>query len=123
MNQLNNISLPDYSEQFSWLAKPDIVDKPVDVFYVYPTIYVDKVPYNMDISRLDLRKNAQGLLVAQAGVYSEYANLYSPFYRQQSAATQGMEPDNGGKNGFHDPVFLLGYSDVERGFYLLFEKY
>ncbi|MEA3284381.1 MAG: DUF3089 domain-containing protein [Synergistota bacterium] len=107
---------PDYKDDFAWVSKPDKPDKPVDVFYVYPTIYMDKEPSNMDISRKDLRSNAEGLLVAQAGVYSPYANLFAPFYRQQTAASQSMEPNNGGRDAFADPIFRVGYSDVERAF-------
>lgn len=107
---------PNYGEDFAWLSKPEKIDKPVDVFYVYPTIYLDKVPENMDISREDLRDNARGLLIAQAGIYSSYANLFAPFYRQQSAATQSMEPNNGGRDAFQDPLFQIGYADVERAF-------
>lgn len=107
---------PVYTSDSSWLAKPSKITKPVDVFYVYPTIYVGKEPVNMDISNLALRNNAKGLLTAQASVYSPFANLFAPFYRQQTAATQSMEPNNGGRNAFADPVFQTGYSDVERAF-------
>jgi hypothetical protein len=107
---------PNYVDDHSWLAKPIGISKPVDVFYVYPTIYVAKTPPNMDVSDPQLRKNAEGLLIAQAGIYSPYANLFAPFYRQQSAATQSMEPNNGGRDAFADPRFLTGYYDVERAF-------
>ncbi len=107
---------PNYGEVFAWLSKPESTDKPVDVFYVYPTIYVDTTPENMDISRKDLRDNARGLLTAQAEVYSSHANLFAPFYRQQSAASQSMEPNNGGRDAFEDPLFRKGYSDVEAAF-------
>ncbi len=107
---------PDFKQESAWLAKPDKISKPVDVFYVYPTIYVGKSPKNMDISNQKLRDNAKGLLTAQAGVYSPHANLFAPFYRQQSAASQSMEPNNGGRNAFADPVFRIGYGDVERAF-------
>jgi len=100
----------------SWVAKPTNISKSVDVFYVYPTIYVAETLPNMDISDPELRKNAEGLLTAQAGIYSSYANLFAPFYRQQSAATQTMEPNNGGRDAFADPRFLTGYHDVERAF-------
>lgn len=109
-------TMPDYTAGSAWLNKPVKIDKPVDVFYIYPTIYVDKSPLNMDISREDLRDNARGLLTAQAGIYSPYANLFAPFYRQQSAATQSMEANNGGKDAFADPSFKIGYGDVERAF-------
>ena len=107
---------PNYEDDFSWVAKPDAIEKPVDVFYVYPTIYVAETPPNMDISDPELRANANGLLTAQAGVYSPYANLFAPFYRQQSAASQSMEPNNGGKDAFADPTFQTGYKDAERAF-------
>ena len=107
---------PKYSDDFAWLSKPETLDKPVDLFYVYPTIYVDKTPGNMDIAREDLRENARGLLTAQGGVYSPYVNFFAPFYRQQSAATQSMEPNNGGRDAFADPLFQTGYGDVERAF-------
>ncbi|MDP8236897.1 MAG: DUF3089 domain-containing protein [Candidatus Erginobacter occultus] len=107
---------PDFEDDYSWVARPESVSRPVDVFYVYPTIYVGENPPNMDISDPGLRKNAEGLLTSQAGVYSPYANLFAPFYRQQTAATQSMEPNNGGRDAFADPLFQTGYDDVERAF-------
>jgi len=86
------------------------------VFYVYPTIYSGTNPKNMDISDPSLRENAKGLLVAQAGVYSEHANLFAPFYRQQTAALQSMSAGNGGVDAFQDPVFQVGAMDIERAF-------
>lgn len=107
---------PDYASDFAWVSKPDVIDKPVDVFYVHPTIYTDTNPVNMDISNPDMRDFASGLLTAQAGVYSPYANLFAPFYRQQSSATQSMAANNGGKDAFADPSFKIGYDDVQRAF-------
>ncbi|MCF7791835.1 MAG: DUF3089 domain-containing protein [Victivallales bacterium] len=107
---------PDYAKENSWVSRPENITRPVDVFYVYPTIYTAEHPLNMDIYDSVLRKNAEGLLTAQAGVYSSYANLFAPFYRQQSAACQSMEPNNGGRNAFADPNFLVGYHDIERAF-------
>lgn len=107
---------PDYFADEAWVAKPDVLDKPVDVFYVYPTIYGGTDPQNMDISDPALRANAAGLLTAQASVYSPYANLFAPFYRQQSGATQSMVAGNGGVDPFADPAFQVGAADVERAF-------
>ena len=107
---------PDYSKEFCWVVKPQTTDKSVDVFYVYPTIYLGTNPKNMDISDLSLRENAKGLTVAQAGVYSPHANLFAPFYRQQTAALQSMAAGNDGKDGYQDPVFQVGAEDIERAF-------
>ena len=86
------------------------------MFYVYPTIYTGSDPKNMDIYDSELRSFAEGLLVAQAGVYSPFTNVFAPYYRQQSASTQSMEANNGGRDAFKDPLFRIGYSDVERAF-------
>jgi hypothetical protein len=112
----NTPPAPDYSTDRAWLAKADRLDKPVDVFYVYPTIYAGLDPKNMDISDPALRANAAGLLKAQAAVYSGHANLFAPFYRQQSGATQSMKAGNDGNDPFLDPAFQLGAGDVERAF-------
>lgn len=105
-----------YANSYNWVSLPSVLNKDVDVFYVYPTIYDGKNPQNMDISDSALRENAQGLLIAQAGVYSAYANLFAPYYRQQSAAFQSMVAGNGGKDGYQDPVFQMGAKDIEKAF-------
>jgi len=107
---------PDYSQKYSWVVKPETLDKSVDVFYVYPTIYAGTDTENMDISDTALRDNAKGLTVAQAGVYSSYANMFAPFYRQESAALQSMGAGNGGKDAYQDPAFQVGAEDIERAF-------
>ena len=107
---------PDYANKYNWAALPEKIDKPVDVFYVHPTIYSGKSPKNMDISDPKLRAFAKGLTVAQAGVYSSSANLFAPFYRQQSGAVQDEFTARGGTNMFIDPTFQLGAGDVEAAF-------
>lgn len=115
-NKSNTFDKPvDYSKTENWVSLPTVTKK-VDVFYVYPTIYHGKNPLNMDISEPDLRRFAHGLLTAQAGVYSPHANLFAPFYRQQTAATQSMEANNGGHDGFADSIFQVGYRDAESAF-------
>lgn len=104
-----------YDNPKFWVSLPSII-KDIDVFYVYPTIYSGTHPKNMDISDVDLRAFAHGLLKAQAGVYSPYANVFAPFYRQQTAATQSMEANNGERDAFADSLFRVGYRDVENAF-------
>lgn len=105
-NDTNMKGKLNYKNSENWVSLPD-VEKDVDVFYIYPTIYAGEDVLNMDITDPDLRQNAKGLLTAQAGVYSPYANIFAPFYRQQSGATQSMEPNNGGRNAFADPLLNL----------------
>jgi len=115
-NSLESKQNLDFSDSYNWVSLPSTIEKDVDVFYVYPTIYTGKNPQNMDISDSSLRENARGLLSAQAGVYSAYANLFAPYYRQQSAALQSMDAGNGGKDAYQDSVFQVGAKDIERAF-------
>ncbi|XXJ21195.1 DUF3089 domain-containing protein [Desulfovibrio caledoniensis] len=102
---------PDYGRMISWAALPDNPGKAVDVFYVYPTIYPETTPLNMDVFNQALRADVQGLLKAQAGVYSGAANLYAPYYRQVSFAALDPETDM-----TLNPYFRVGADDVHRAF-------
>lgn len=102
---------PDYSKDISWAAKPTVPDMPVDVFYVYPTIYPGTCPKNMDVFNKVLRADVQGLLKAQAGVYSASANLYAPYYRQVSFACLSPAEDM-----TLNSYFRIGADDVHRAF-------
>lgn len=102
---------PDYSQDNAWASRPTTIDKPVDVFYVYPTIYPEPFPKNMDIRNQEVRDRVIHLLYAQAGVYSPTCNLFAPFYRQVSFTV--LDPK---KDTFHDPYFRIGADDVHRAF-------
>jgi hypothetical protein len=78
----------DYSNAENWLNAPAeekaayIDNKPVDVFYLYPTCYFT----GRDIcsaSNEDMRREARYLREAHFGIF-ESANVYAPFYRQVS---------------------------------------
>lgn len=102
---------PDYQESSAWVAQASTPDKPIDVFYVYPTIYSADAPPNMNVQDEALRSTAENLMTTQAGVYSNEANLFAPFYRQMSMAR--LNPD---EDMFQNEYFKLGYSDVSRAF-------
>ncbi len=53
---------PRYDESSSWLFQESSPQKKIDVFYVYPTIYGDKNPPNMDIYKENLRDKARRCL-------------------------------------------------------------
>lgn len=102
---------PDYAQVESWASLPDNPDKAVDVFYVYPTIYPKTSPLNMDVFNSGLRADVQGLLKAQAGVYSSSANLFAPYYRQVSFAVLDPKQDM-----TLNRYFRIGADDVHRAF-------
>lgn len=102
----------DYSSKSSWANIPETIDHPVDVFYVFPTIYSEEKPLNMDImNRPDLQSKAKGLMIAQAGVYSSSANLFAPFYRQTSFVA--LNPD---EDMYSNKYFRVGADDVADAF-------
>lgn len=102
---------PDYSRQSSWLEQPESIDQPVDVFFVYPTIYDGESPSNMEIADADLQKRAMGTVVADGSVFTDSANLFAPLYRQMSFAY--LSPD---EDVYTNPYFLTGADDVVRAF-------
>jgi len=102
---------PDYKNNNSWAARPAVQKKAVDVFYVYPTIYPGKAPKNMDVFNKELRSDVQGVLKAQAGVYSGSANLFAPYYRQISFAC--LDPN---EDMTLNQYFRIGADDIHRAF-------
>ncbi|WP_165077527.1 DUF3089 domain-containing protein, partial [Methanogenium sp. MK-MG] len=101
---------PDYTESYNWLSLPS-VDKPVDVFYVYPTVSSNATG-QMDITSAEERALAEGIYQAQATVFESHANVFAPYYRQMSTQVDmsagGLATDT--------PEFKQGAADVEEAF-------
>lgn len=75
----------DYSDQENWMELPENPDKPVDVIYIYPTVYGTLEEASEDIADIDdinMRILAIYTSVSQAGVFEESCNVYIPYYRQ-----------------------------------------
>ena len=75
----------DYSNIDNWLEIPQNPDKPVDVIYLYPTVYGTIAETEDDIADIDdtaMRMLAIYSAVSQAGVFEESCNVYAPYYRQ-----------------------------------------
>lgn len=102
---------PRYDESSSWLFQELSPQKKIDVFYVYPTIYGDENPPNMDIYKEELRDKATRSFKKQIGVYAEVGNIFAPFYRQVSMAV--LDPN---EDTYKNKNFILGYKDVSRAF-------
>ncbi len=101
----------DYSLASNWASLPTSIDKTVDVFYAYPTIYFDSDPQNMDINEEQNRQAVIDKMNSQMGLYAPYANIYTPFYRQMY------------RDGFNDlpvdeAILLLNtaYEDIANAF-------
>ena len=90
VRQSENEEVPtDYAAEANWLAMPATPDKPVDVFYLYPTAWHKEDEDEPNICAVDnatLRETAPEMLRQQASVFEPLANVYAPYYRQADAA-------------------------------------
>ena len=77
----------DYSKEDSWAHLPEVADKDVDVFFIYPTVFIDPNPDAPAIVPIDnpvLRANVASHYSQAPQVFEGLANVYEPFYRQSN---------------------------------------
>lgn len=105
----------DYSQIENWvsLTYGESINKPVDVFYVYPTVSSWETG-SMDITVESERKLAQGIFKAQASLFETHANVFAPYYRQMT--TNVLLPDDSNAQATDTPEFKAGALDVQAAF-------
>ncbi len=106
----NNTSEIDYSSIDSWAELPVILDKSVDVFYVYPTLFGGTGEMIMDISKPEMQDKVQAVLLKQAAVFDVDCNIYAPYYRQMAMDGLALSEDERNK------YLSIGKADVEKAF-------
>lgn len=77
----------DYSQSGHWVSLPAI-DKPVDVFYLYPTVWDNSDP-NPEICAIDepsMVSKAPQALAIQASAFAPVGNIFAPYYRQANSS-------------------------------------
>jgi pimeloyl-ACP methyl ester carboxylesterase len=101
----------DYTSQSNWLSKPTPA-KDVAVFYLYPTAWSGNTSTNYlaDASNTSMRSQAKHWQVMQADCFSDYADIYAPYYRQYDANYVLAQP-----NGFQDCTDIP-YEDAVNAF-------
>lgn len=75
----------DYADSDNWLSFPEDGKNPVDVIYLYPTVYgtLTKVSDDVaDVDNITMRLGAAFSMATQAGVFEKSCNIYAPVYRQ-----------------------------------------
>ena len=79
----------DYSDPYNWALLPTTADKPYDVFYLQPTSWSVAEGETSCVASIDNpTMRAVGLVwstLSGHGVFSEYCNVYAPYYRQADA--------------------------------------
>jgi pimeloyl-ACP methyl ester carboxylesterase len=88
---------PDYSDASNWLSQPSSNDtsKPVDVFFLYPTIYQQANSSDPIVCSADnpqMRTGARAAFSRTASAFSPLANVYAPYYRQAAIQVLTMPP-------------------------------
>ena len=84
----NENEAADYSKPAHWLALPTVVDKKVDVFFLYPTSWQKTDKNEPNICKIDNPSMVQGANAAlsrQATAFETVGNIYAPYYRQADA--------------------------------------
>ena len=79
----------DYSDNSHWLSLPENADKPVDIFYVYPTVWHKVSENEPDICTIDnatMLEGAPKAVELQATAFESAGNIFAPYYRQVGAA-------------------------------------
>ena len=79
----------DYSVASHWLSMPAVVDKTVDVFYLYPTAWRKANPTDSNICEIDnssMLLGSKSAFARQATAFETVANIFAPYYRQADAA-------------------------------------
>ncbi|MBU4336666.1 MAG: DUF3089 domain-containing protein [Actinobacteria bacterium] len=87
----------DYSDPAHWLAVPTTIDKPVDVFYLYPTSYTKANASQPVVGPIDDPGMMAGAAVAlqrQATAFAPSANIFAPYYRQADTASRAAMPQS-----------------------------
>ncbi len=125
---------PDYEQEIYWSAlpfredAPDIVPhgetwisdslKPVDVFYIYPTIYQKGKTWNADVHDEKLNNKIDRFPVRfQASPFNHVGRVYVPRYRQ--AIIKAYHD----KSGSGKVALDFAYEDVKRAFTYYLEHY
>lgn len=106
-----------YADSYYWASLPTDIAMDVDVFYAYPTVYMDADPPNMDISNNENRQDVIDKMNEQMGLYSPYANIFVPYYQQMY------------RDGFDDlpadsasALLNIAYEDVVEAFKYYFDN-
>ncbi len=118
---------PDYAQNDSWASLPEVRDAAdltplnlqaidpksaqVDVFYVYPTVFMSRDAWNADWRDSTYREGvSNGPLRGQGSIFNGCCRIFVPHYRQMTLGGYVKWSENS------EAAVALAYSDVERAF-------
>ena len=102
---------PDYAHRSTWAVLTEKATQPVDVFFIYPTIYFSGEFWNAPISNPAVRERlARVIKPLYAEPFAANANLFMPIYRQ-AAPYSFMTGNEDGRDARE-----LAFTDVAQAF-------
>lgn len=107
----------DYSKTENWAVLEQNVEKPVDVFYIAPTIGLPSNIDNLDITDTEKRSKLLGTVKMVRGVYEDTGRIYSPYYRQAGLGAYYLEGND------KKVRFDLAYKDIAKSFKYYLKHY
>ena len=82
----------DYSKAENWVERAEEATKPVDVFFIYPTVTGFRDPVQIcEVTDSELVAGAQMVRHIQTSVFEESCNIFMPYYRQISMPKPGTD--------------------------------
>ena len=106
---------PDYTREENWAYLEQGEDKPVDVFFVAPTVIDDGVYFRIEDG--NQRKQMRISLNKHRGLYAEQGAFYSPYYRQMALEVYGWSGEE------QQPWRDLAFRDVAAAFQAYLDLY
>jgi len=101
----------NYKKAENWAFKPTKLTKPVDVFFLCPSVYVGKKgSYNLSLEDEKLKKRFIGAINKEKGIYEKMGDIYAPYYQQMSLAAYQLPEERRQKYG------KKAYKDVRDAF-------
>lgn len=91
----SELAATDYSQAAHWLTIPSVIDKPVDVFFVYPSAWQKVNASDPIICKIDnpmMLKNSKLALERDATAFETVGNIFAPYYRQDDAGSTTALP-------------------------------
>lgn len=110
----------NYTKELKSYLKDSSLLTKVDVFYVYPTVFLDKADERWNIPLEDenqRRKILDNVIRFQASAWVEAGSMYVPFYRQAHIRSY-RNLETGGRE-----AIMLAYSDVKEAFQYYLDNY
>lgn len=82
----------DYSKAENWVECQTEATKPVDVFFIYPTVTGFRDPVQIcEVTDSEMVAGAKFVRQVQTSVFSESCNIFMPYYRQISMPKPGTD--------------------------------